>query len=187
MAIVGDCHADHVMFGIEDRLSGFAAESIRYTGILAVNFHPQLRPPGTITAFVRAKVDPERVDCSFAGKLHSQELATLICHGLSVILIERTLAITARIDSEREWSGWNLIRALSQRLHGQDGPFPYKNRQNLKRGMYLRLHRCGWRSSSLMQPLAAPIVVPVNRRKFNRIRIRLFRERRRRNEQIGAE
>src|SRR4051794_20182723 len=59
VAIVGNRHADHVMFSIEDRLSGFAAERIRRAGGLAVNLHSEFSPPRMVTAFMLSKMHLE--------------------------------------------------------------------------------------------------------------------------------
>src|SRR5579872_134599 len=187
MAIVRNCHTGHVMFGVEIGRPGLTPESIGRARIFAVNFHSHFAPPWMIAAFMWADVQLERICGGITGKLHSQKLAALVCHGFSVVLIESALAIATRVYAQRKWSIGNFIRALGQRLHGHNGAFADENWQNFRRGMYQGLHRGSRRSSLLMQTFTAPIVVPISRWKFHRIRIWFFWEWRRRDQQVGAE
>src|SRR5581483_12107705 len=113
MAVIGDDHADHVVLSVKRRLRCLLTlKRISGGRVLPVNLHPQFTPPGVIAAFMRTDVQFYRTGSSFAAKLHSQKFAVLVGHGLSIILIERSLAIVSGINAKHQRSVWDFIGAL---------------------------------------------------------------------------
>src|ERR1700691_1881995 len=138
-AIVRDCNAHLMMRGMHHYRAGLclaAYHCVRHGRVQTVNLYLQITPPGLIAALVRADMYLDRVALHCAAKLHSQKLAAFVSHGLSVVLVERTLTILAGIYAQQKRPLGNLAGALDERLHRKDRAFTHVDGECLECRMH---------------------------------------------------